>query len=320
MTDRGQGISTQKRRLPVYLIHWNAPDRLAAALAAIHRSDGVSPCVTVIDNASDEGARAHLKRLRVDLDFCLIELGENLGFAGAANVAIRCARASNHKLFVVGSHDPVPQPTCLRIMRDLLLRDPRLGAVGPTFTSHLSDEILSAGGRWMEHRGAIHIRNVDNEPSDGVVEADWLSGTLVLWRMGCLEDIGGYDTDFFAYLEDVDIALRARENGWDIAVAFRAISYWQGTTLSSLSHGYLMTRNTGLLIRKRDGMLRSLAYCVRVAIRLIRPALGSLAFWRPICRRSASQGVLIGNLRGILHALQGRGGMGPTAWLRPKKQ
>ena len=47
--------------------------------------------------------------------------------------------------------------------------------------------------------------------------ADWVTGCCLLVRRDCLEQLGGFDPDFFLYYEDVDLCRRAREQGWTVA-------------------------------------------------------------------------------------------------------
>jgi GT2 family glycosyltransferase len=44
----------------------------------------------------------------------------------------------------------------------------------------------------------------------------WVTGCCLLLRRDCLEQLGGLDSDFFLYYEDVDLCQRARAQGWSV--------------------------------------------------------------------------------------------------------
>ena len=77
------------------------------------------------------------------------------------------------------------------------------------------------------------------EPASAVesdaVEVLGASGTLGLYRRQMLEAIGGFDASFFAYLEDADLAWRARMAGWRCVLAPAAIAFHHHS--ATLGHG-----------------------------------------------------------------------------------
>jgi GT2 family glycosyltransferase len=163
--------------LPVYLIHWNAPEWCASAVQSIEKSEP-PVAVTVIDNG---GAPLHLA-VRV------LPQSQNRGFTGGANAALKDWLAGAEPWAVIGSHD-------LHVERDtfaamLATATPDVGIIGPSLT------LGAEGGR----------------TPDGEVE--WLSGTCLMIRRQCAEQVGPFDEAFRSYVEDVDYCFRARAAGW----------------------------------------------------------------------------------------------------------
>src|SRR4029077_744727 len=68
-----------------------------------------------------------------------------------------------------------------------------------------------------------------------VVEVFGASATLALYRRAMLDAVGGLDVSFFAYLEDADLAWRARMAGWTCLLAPRAVGLHRHSV--TLGHG-----------------------------------------------------------------------------------
>jgi heptosyltransferase-2/heptosyltransferase-3 len=86
-----------------------------------------------------------------------------------------------------------------------------------------------------------------------------------LYRRAMLDQVGLFDSDFFAYLEDVDLAWRARLRGWDCALCPQAVvKHVHSATLGHASplKRFLLARNKMWLLAKclsvSDGELRHL--------------------------------------------------------------
>lgn len=169
-------------QLPVYVIHWNAPERCSETVASLARSTGIDIQLTVIDNGSE-----HLPVLPDEVTVEL--LGRNLGYAGAANRAL--ALAGNAPLLAIASHDVELEPTSLGRLMDFIEEHSDVGIAGPYF------------GR-------------DTVPDR------WLEGTLLLLRRECVADVGLFDTIFGSYCEEVDYCHRALAAGWRLAICREA--------------------------------------------------------------------------------------------------
>ena len=78
-------------------------------------------------------------------------------------------------------------------------------------------------------------------------------GNMLVWR-DVFEELGGFDDDYFAYLEDVDLGWRMWSAGWRVLHAPGALTYHRGSATSDLlgaSHrGFLFERNAFLTAYK----------------------------------------------------------------------
>jgi GT2 family glycosyltransferase len=212
----------------VVIVNWNTGGRLRACLRSIERSDrSVLPVhrVVVVDNASHDGSALGLG-LPSPLRLTTLHNGRNLGFAAACNQgAAYCS--STYLLFL--NPDAELYPDTLRIVGEFM-GSPEAAQVGicggrmldesggpgiscsrfPTLTSYIGgmtglDRVLPALFR------PRHLRPAELRGSRVV---DQVIGAFSLVRSSLFGDLGGFDERFFLYLEDVDLAMRARRQGW----------------------------------------------------------------------------------------------------------
>ena len=194
------------------------------------RDDPLYPTweIVVVDNDSRDGTDAALRE-----EFGEVALVRNTpqrGFAGAANQGFRLTSAP---AVAVINPDCVVRPGILEALRQVLIRDERIGAVGPLIRSP-SGSVQRHGmfrptpltalivllrltevpllRREANRYYGDHLRG---EPAD----VDQLTGALLMLRRAALDDVGLFDERFFLYCEDVDWGLRARAAGWRLVFA-----------------------------------------------------------------------------------------------------
>jgi N-acetylglucosaminyl-diphospho-decaprenol L-rhamnosyltransferase len=192
--------------LPVFVVHWNAPDWAAATTASFLAST-VPTCVTVIDNGPDGVPLMLDPRVRV------LRSGANLGYAGGANLGIAqwLERDADAEFCVVACHDVTLEPATLERLLAVAAARPEYGVLAPE---------PAAGIASGKHLGG---------DVPGVVNVAWASGTCLLLRRTCIEGIGPFDETFGSYGEDQDLCLRATEAGWKVGLVTGAPAIGQGS-------------------------------------------------------------------------------------------
>lgn len=202
--------------LSVIIPTWNGlrhlPDCLLALRPQLHPGDEI----IVVDNGSRDGSgewvRQHAPDVRV------LTLPINRGFAGGTNAGLRAARGD---LLLLCNDDAFVEPGCVDALRAALGTHPHVGAAsGVLLFNHRPDVIASAGIRVTGDGLGLDLwalRSVTALPSEPI-PIFGVTGGLALLRRTLLDDIGLFEEGFFAYLEDVDLAWRARLRGWDSIV------------------------------------------------------------------------------------------------------
>lgn len=265
--------------LPVYLIHWEAPEWCAAAATSILASRGVAVEVTVVDNG-DSGIPKLADCLPPTCR--IIRTGTNRGYTGGANAALADwrARFSEGELCVIASHDLHVLPDTLARLVNVASAHPGSGVVAPA----LLEPRLVTGGVWRKGRATL----VPSEHGDEeVVQRDWASGTCLMLRRACVDSVGSFDESLGSYVEDVDYCLRAGDEGWKVLVATTAHARGLGTT-STRSLEYI-TANTVLLNTKRQGLRGAATSMGRFAWLCATSFAAGVAPWRTRDRRAESR-------------------------------
>jgi GT2 family glycosyltransferase len=177
--------------------------------------------IIVVDNDSTDGT-VDLARGEDDVE--TLERGSNDGFAAAANAGAELTRGPDFCVLNPDIH--------LRAERDVdLLRAnlgaPQVGLVAPAL--ELPDGTIQDSARrvptpfelvWRRvantDRGAIRTESPANVP--------WVVGAFMLIRRSAFDAIGGFDTGYHLYFEDVDFCVRMRSAGWAVRLEPRIVA------------------------------------------------------------------------------------------------
>lgn len=199
----------------------------------------------------DNGSLASLVRQRFPTARVLTP-GFNSGFAGGVSMGVA---AANGLWVALVNDDARVEPDAFATMLSAGERSDAIGAVaGQVRFSGAPDRINSAG--ISVDRLGIATERLAGAPIEAAGEACEVfgaSGCFALYRRAMLTQIGGFDERFFAYLEDVDVAWRARAVGWRCVYEPRAIAYHRGSASSrhrSSQKYFLVGRNRVRLLAR----------------------------------------------------------------------
>jgi GT2 family glycosyltransferase len=231
-------VSSRPAPVEIVIVHHNRPERCATTVEAF-RSQPLDVTVTVVDNGSTPEARDVLRRALPDVD--LIAVGHNAGFGPGANVGLRrWLDRGRGEWVVVAPDDAVPEPGCLARLMVAVEDRSDVGLASAEFGrdfDYVPTIDWVVGGYYRPAPRGL-----------GFEEADYPHGTLLLARRGALADIGVFDERYFAYCEEVDLGLRARQHGWRVGIVWGAVVSNERTP-DRVVADYLQLRNTLLLVR-----------------------------------------------------------------------
>ena len=224
----------------IVIVNWNGHPLLAKCLAALHPTLGADDQVIVVDNGSHDGSVAWLHEHAPWVE--VVALPHNLGFAGGNNAAFAHCR---HPWILLINNDAFVAADALHWLRQCVHHvTADVGAIAATLVFDHAPELVASTGIVLRSDGvavdrdmALPIASLPDAPC-AIAGA---SGGAVVLRRAMLDDIGVFADDFFNYLEDVDLAWRARLRNWHTVLEPRA----------HIRHVYSATSGQGSSFKQR---------------------------------------------------------------------
>jgi hypothetical protein len=243
-------VSAARPTISVVIPNWNGLRWLAPCLDALSAQNRPADEVIVVDNGSSDGSVAHLRAAHPEVD--VLELGANTGFAHAANRGVAHARGD---LVALVNTDVVLAPDWLSRLAASLAGDPSAAAVACKMVSLSDPNVIYDAGDVLRRDGACEQRGRflrDDGRWDDPGEVFGACAGAALYRRSVLRSLGGFDERYFAYLEDVDLALRIRLAGWRCRYEPALARHAGGGSSGQLPGGHhlLVTRNTVVLVAR----------------------------------------------------------------------
>jgi len=240
----------------VVIVNWNRKDLLRACLDSLAAQTFTDFEIIVVDNGSDDGSAAMVREMSRPIK--LIENRENKGFCAANNQGFSVSQSEYVALL---NNDAEADPGWLAALLDAVRVKPDVGEsdVGMVASKILVWEdpsIIDKCGHLIypdgQNRGRGHGQ-VDRGQFSRQEEVLWPDGCAALYRRAMLDEVGGFDEEFFAYADDAELGLRARIAGWTFLYAPGAVvRHHRGATLglNSARRLTLIERNRVLLVVK----------------------------------------------------------------------
>lgn len=243
----------------VVILNYNGLSYLQKFLATVLRySDNNETIVCVADNGSTDGSSEW-----VSINFSevtLIKLDKNYGFAGGYNIALEQIEAEYYVLLnsdiEVTENWLKPLVSFMDIHHDVASCQPKI------LSYNKKDEFEHAGaaGCFIDKYGFPFCRGrildkveKDTGQYDSQLNIFWSSGACMIVRSEAWKKCGGFDADFFAHMEEIDLCWRFQKAGYRVCFIPDSVIYHiGGGTLpyNSPFKTYLNFRNSLFLLYK----------------------------------------------------------------------
>jgi GT2 family glycosyltransferase len=240
----------------VIVVNWNRRDLLKACLQSLRRQQVKQPFeVVVVDNGSNDGSPDMVLNEWGNnplVPIVLLRNPENRGFCAANNQGFA---ASDTEFVALLNNDAEAEPGWLQALASAFEGRPDVGMAASKILVHEDPRRIDKVGHLIYPDGQNRGRGtgeLDEGQYDRVEEVLWPDGCAAMYRRSMLDqirldEIGGFDEDFFAYADDAELGLRARIAGWKcLYMPGAAVRHHRGATL-----GLRSSRRLELIERNR---------------------------------------------------------------------
>ncbi len=197
--------------------------------------------VIIIDNGSSDNSKEYIKNNAFNFPVKLIENSQNLGFAPAVNQGI--LNAKYEYIFSLNNDTEVKKGS-IKHMVNLISSSKDIFSVQAKMLQYNNKDLIDDAGdeynllAWTKKIG-------ENHKSDEYLEVREIFSSCAgaaLYKKSLLEKLGMFDDNFFAYMEDVDLAIRSKINGYHNLLCPQAIVYHVGSATSGSRYNEFKVR------------------------------------------------------------------------------
>jgi GT2 family glycosyltransferase len=281
--------------ITVIIVNWNGGELLAECLRRL-KAQTIQPArVLVVDNASSDGSMTGAGKLTDNAT--VLRMNANLGFAAGNN---RALAECDTEYVALLNPDAFPDPDWLERLLAAARLNADVAAFGsrqlcydnPQFLDGIGDNYHITGLAWRERYG-IRQQGRDLVPREIFSPC----AAAALYRRQAVVDAGGFDEDFFCYMEDVDLGFRLRLAGHKAMYVPYAVVHHVGSASTggqwsnfTVYHGF---RNpVWVFIKNMPGILFWLLLPLHIALNMASILLFSMRGQRRVILKAKKDAVL----------------------------
>lgn len=245
------------KKIAVVILNWNGAKLLEQFLPSVVAFSDEAK-IYVADNASTDTSLEVIKNQFPSIT--IIQNDDNYGFAKGYNVALQ--NIEEEYLCLLNSDVEVTQNWLTPIL-SLFENNPEIGIIQPKILDYKNKayfEYAGAAGGFIDKFGYPFCRGrifdtieKDNGQYDDEQTIFWASGACFFIRRTIFNQLKGFDDDFFAHQEEIDLCWRAFNLGYKAKYSTNSVVYHVGG--ATLNEGnprktFLNFRNSLLMLLK----------------------------------------------------------------------
>lgn len=296
-------METFKKKTTVIIPNYNGMKYLEDCLSFLHRSKGTEFDTIVVDNGSSDDS---VRFIRYRFSWAkVIELSDNTGFSNAVNVGIQNAQTPYVLLL---NNDTVVEPEFVANLEKALDENDKLFSCNAKMLSMSEPEKIDDTGDFYSALGWAFARGKGQSAQRYTVPSKVFSACAgaAIYRKEVFEQIGFFDELHFAYLEDIDVGMRAQIWGYQNGYCPTAIVYHAGSgssgsrynefkvNLSARNNIYLIAKNIPIVMQILNLPFFMVGFLIKLLF-FIKKGFGFIYFrgiWRGLLLAYSKQGRL----------------------------
>jgi GT2 family glycosyltransferase len=209
-------MKNEKPEVSVVIVNYRSERNLEKCVASLCRWSDIKKAEIIVVNNDSEESLAEIRKAGTRIK--IINTPKNLGFGGANNLGVK--NSEGEFIFFLNPDAKILKGRFRDIQEEFKKYD-RLGIVGGRlFEKDGKIQAWSAGkkvtflGILLNNLGFSRDKKIWK--SFRKTEACWVAATALFIRRDFFEKIGGFDENIFMYFEDIDLCMRAREQGFKV--------------------------------------------------------------------------------------------------------
>ena|SRR5690606_4952792 len=227
-------------RIAVVILNWNGKDLLEKFLPSVVKNSN-DAAIYVADNASSDGSVAFVKTHYPEIT--IIQNDTNGGFAKGYNDALIHV---NEDIYCLLNSDVEVTPNWIDPIATLFQQNKNIAIAQPKIKDYKMKshfEYAGAAGGFLDRLGYPFCRGrvfqtleVDNGQYDDNTEIFWATGACMFIRKDVFHNLGGFDEDYFAHQEEIDLCWRAHNHGFKVYyIGQSQVFHVGGATLANMN-------------------------------------------------------------------------------------
>lgn len=216
-------------KVTIVIPNYNGKHFMEPCLSSLSEQTYKNFHILVVDNASSDGSIEYMEENYPDIE--LIKLQKNFGFSKAVNIGIQHSRTP---YVILLNNDTTVDTRYVEEMVKAIEKSSKIFSVSSKMIQMYHPELIDSAGDlytllgWGVCRGCG--RPVSNYTKyDEIFTA---CAGAAIYRRSVFDEIGYFDENHFAYLEDIDIGYRARIYGYYNMYCPTALVYHVGSGTS----------------------------------------------------------------------------------------
>ena len=226
-------METQKIKIAVVVLNWNGKSWLEKFLPILLQYSRNEAKVFIADNASTDDSVDFVKEKYPNIE--VIINTDNGGYAKGYNDALKNILA---EYFVLINSDIEVTKDWLQSLVKLMDSNKNIVACQPKVLSYNKKQMFEyagASGGFIDSLGypfcrgrVFDVIEQDTGQYNDSIEIFWATGACFIVRSASFWEIGGFDEDFFAHQEEIDLCWRLKNKGYSIMVEPESVVYHVG--------------------------------------------------------------------------------------------
>ncbi len=244
-------------KLSVIIVNYNGLAFLKNCIESINQClEGISFEIIFIDNNSTDESCNFICKNYPNIN--LIRSTENLGFGKGNNEAIKKAKG---EFLLLLNNDTVLIDNFLPVL-NTLQQDKSIGVIAINMLDG-NKKYIQAAGNFPNPKNMFRLKNLLDKGiefktgnfSHNIYDVDWLAGSFMMIPRKLYIKIGGFDEDYFMYVEDVDFCKKIANHGYR-RVFMPKFSYIHYVGFNNSKKMLLIKGYETYLIKHTDGLFK----------------------------------------------------------------